>query len=203
MSFDFKNCCLLLLSFSLLTACGENIPTSYYVLNSNTHSPAEELKNTNTKRMPKILLQEVSIPSYLDRDAMVNRSASEVEVDIADYDSWAEGLDVGIQRVLGDVLMGSLLEHKVALLSMDSDGANARKLYVFIRRFDGQLNGSVYLDARWTLHNSEQKAIASGAFVDSANAGSTHASMVMAQSALLVNFAKEITVPVARAARKK
>ncbi len=192
----------LLLSMVMLTACAEPKPTTFYVLDSNTRSPMEELQATNTKRMPKVLLQEIKIPDYLDRDALVNRPSHGVKVEIASFNSWAEGLEGGIQRVLSDVLMNTLLERRVALLSIDNDSAKAKKLYVFIQRFDGQLGGSATIDARWTLHNHALEAVASGAFVDSMPAGPTYDSMVAAQSKLLVKFAEYISDPIASAARK-
>ncbi len=196
-----KKLCVLLAT-TLLVACADPKPTTFYLLESNTLSPMEELNAVNTKKMPKILLQEINIPGYLDRDALINRPSSGVRVEIANFNSWAEELEGGIQRVLSDVLVGKLLKRDVALLSIDDDGANARKLYIFIQRFDGQLGGSATIDARWTLHNSLQVAIASGAFVDTTPAGPTYQSMVAAQSALLVKFAEHISGPIARAAKR-
>ncbi len=189
-------------ALSFLVACADPKPTTFYLLESNTLSPMEELNAANTKKMPKILLQEIKIPGYLDRDALINRPSSGVKVEIASFDSWAEELESGIQRVLSDVLVGKLLKRNVALISIDDDGANARKLYVFIQRFDGQIGGSATIDARWTLHNSSQVAIANGAFVDTIPAGTTYNSMAAAQSALLVKFAEQISDPIARAVRR-
>ncbi len=187
----------------LLSACGRSEPTSFFLLESKTASPTFEYSEKSKRKMPKIILEQVAIPAYLDRTSLINRENAGVKVEISEFNSWAESLDGGIQRILGDVLLGTLLKEDVLLIPINNDVANARKLFVFIQRFDGQLNGHVALDARWTLHNTANEAVASGAFAQTAPAGATFASMVAAQSSLLVQFAEHISKPIAKAARRR
>ena len=57
-----------------------------------------------------------------------------------------------------------------------------------IARFDGAPNGSVILDAGWSLVNESGEELKSGRFVQHAPAGPDIPSMVQAQSALLAQF---------------
>ncbi len=193
----------LMLCLSLLTACGGSPPTSFYMLESKSHSPVEELASINKKKMPKIILQEVQVPAYLDRTNITTRQSNGVTVEISDFNSWSEDLTDGIQRVLSDVLMPSLLKENVLLLSIDDDDADARKAFVFIQRFDGALQGQVTLDARWTVHSYDNRELVSGAFVESLPAGLDYTSMVQAQSALIVKLAQSMTAPIGKALHGK
>ncbi len=193
----------LLLSLSLLTACGGSPPTSFYMLSSNTLSPMGELSEAEKKKMPKVILQEVSMAAYLDRSSIVTRNGDSVRIEISEFDSWSEDLADGAQRVLSDVLMTSLLKEKVLLLSIDDDDADARKVFVFIRRLDGALQGQVTIDARWTVHTYDNRELVSGTFVETAPAGPSYETMVQAQSALVVKLAQSMTAPIGKALRKK
>ncbi len=193
----------LLLSMALLTACGGSPPTSFYILESNVNSPDKALAEAKTKKMPKVVLQEVTTPSYLDRSNITTRHADGVRLDIADFHSWSEDLSDGVHRVLSDVLMTTLLEEKVVLLSLDDDEADARKIFVFIRRLDGALQGHVTLDARWTVHTYDNRELVSGVFVESMPAGPTYTDLVKAQSALVVKLAEHISGPIGQALHRK
>ncbi len=193
----------LMLTLTLLSACGGSPPTTFYMLESNILSPVQELAESNTKKMPKVVLQEVVIPAYLDRTSIITRQANAVTVQISEFDSWSEDLADGIDRVLSDTLMPALLKENVMLLSIDDDDADARKIFIFVHRFEGALQGQVILDARWTVHSYDNRELVSGAFVESLPAGDTYASMVKAQSALLVQLGQSMTAPMAKALHKK
>ncbi len=192
--------CLLLLN--LLQACSSE-PTSFYLLDSNTLSPAKALAEADKDKMPKVILQEVKIPAYLDRDSITTRHANGVTLNIAEFNSWGEDITEGAKRVLSDVLMTSLLEKEVLLISLDDDEADARKIFVFLHRFDGSIGGKITIDARWTVHTYDNRELVSGAFVDTMGAGADYASFVKAQSALLVKLAESMSEPIASALRKR
>ncbi len=192
-----------LLCLTLLSACGGSPPTSFYMLESNSLSPVAQLNEANTKKMPKVILQEVDIPAYLDRTNITTRQANGVTLQISEFDSWSEDLTDGVQRVLSDTLMPALLEKEVLLLSIDDDDADAKKIFVFIHRLDGALQGQVTLDARWTVHTYDNRALVSGAFVESMPAGETYASLVKAQSALIIKLAQSMTEPMSEALSKR
>ncbi len=193
----------MLCMLALLTACGGSPPTAFYTLESKVLSPAKELSATNTKKMPKIVLQEVKVPAYLDRNGITLREADGVTLTISDFNSWGENIADGARRVLSDVLMNTLLEREVLLLSLDDDSADAKKIFVFLHRLDGTIGGKVTIDARWTVHTYDNNELVSGAFVDSMSAGTTYATLVKAQSALLVKLAEHMTSPIADALQEK
>ncbi len=187
----------------LLSACGRSEPTSFYILESKVASPTFEYSAKAKRKMPKVVLQEVSIPAYLDRIALVNRQNNGVKVEISEFNSWSEDLDGGISRTLSAVLLDSLLKQNILLVPVSSDNDRANKLFIFIQRFDGQIGGQAVLDVRWLLQNSNSEALAGGAFSEKAPAGTSYANMAAAQSALLVKFGEHINGTIARAVRGK
>ncbi len=193
--------CIVISSLFFMTACGRSEPTSFYLLESKTLSPTHSYLAKNKRKMPKIVLQEVVIPAYLERAAIVNRQSDGVRVDISEFNSWAEDLDDGISRTLSAVLLDELLKQNILLVPVNSDNDNASKLFVFLQRFDGQIGGQVVIDARWVLQNSNSEALASGSFSEKSAAGANFGSMVVAQSALLEKFAKHMPESIVRAIR--
>ncbi len=191
-----------LMVLGLMSACASE-PTSFYMLESKTFSPAKQLAEADKKKMPKVILQEVKIPAYLDRDSITTRDADGVRLTISEFNSWAEDMTDGSKRVISDVLMNSLLEKNVLLLSLDDDDADARKIFVFIHRFDGNIGGKVTIDARWTVHTYDNRELLSGAFVDSMGAGPSYETLVKAQSTLLVKLAQSMADPIAEKLSKK
>ena len=197
---NVKKIFVLPLLFVLCSCASE--PTSYYMLASNTLSPQVEFTNLDKKKMPKILLQEVRIPDYLDRNSITLRDVDGVRLIITDFHAWGEDLESGVERVLRSELLSSLLKEKVLLLPLDDDKSDAMKLFVFLNRFDGRLQDKVIIDACWTLRSYDNREVASGSFVDEVLVGADIASVVVAQSELIVKLAEHITVPIAKASHK-
>lgn len=130
----------------------------------------------------------MSIPGYLDRPQLFLRDGNDVKVELAEFNHWSEPFGEGVTRVLCDAVSASLTPRKGLASPMRSQQPFQWRIAVDIARFDGAPNGSVILDAGWSLVNESGEELKSGRFVQHAPAGPDIPSMVQAQSALLAQF---------------
>ena len=188
--------CALLCLGCLMVGCTRTPDTTWYILQSNAVQPSlTQLKGA------RVQLRKVDIPAYLDRNAIVTREGG-VRLRLAEYDAWAEPLGSGMQRALADCLAPLLQEQNVLLQALDDDSTGPLQLFVQVQRFDGTLGAEATLDARWSLRNTDDRALARGSFHASEGAGDTYESLVRAQSHLVERLGRDIADPVAEAAKK-
>ena len=116
------------------------------------------------------------------------RDGNDVKVELAEFNHWSEPFGEGVTRVLCDAVSASLTPRKGLASPMRSQQPFQWRIAVDIARFDGAPNGSVILDAGWSLVNENGEELKSGRFVQHAPAGPDIPSMVQAQSALLAQF---------------
>lgn len=181
----------LVLCIGLLLAasfgCARSPSTYYYVLSSDQKIAAE----TPTPKAA-VQLRRVDIPAYLDRNSIVTRSENTVQLNLAEFHQWAEGLNSGMRRVLAEVLAPRLAEQNVTLEPLDADESGPLQIFVQVLRFEGTFGENVLLDARWTLRTSHDSIVAQGTFVDTCPAGQSYENLVKAQSALLIRFGESL-----------
>ena len=131
-----------------LWACAATAPTTFYVLSggaeSESASPAKENDNSSL-----IGVGPVEIAGYLDRPQIVFR-ASENELELAEFDKWAEPLDRNIERVLVHNLSGMLRTEHVIIRPW-SPLQMTYQIAVRVHRFDASADGEVFLRARWAI----------------------------------------------------
>ncbi|MFQ9489772.1 MAG: membrane integrity-associated transporter subunit PqiC [Bilophila wadsworthia] len=125
---------------------------------------------------------------HLDRPQLFLRDGNDVKVELAEFNHWSEPFGEGVTRVLCDAVSASLTPRKGLASPMRSQQPFQWRIAVDIARFDGAPNGSVMLDAGWSLVNESGEELKSGRFVQHAPAGPDIPSMVQAQSALLAQF---------------
>lgn len=184
------SCCLL----SILVGCGRSAPTLYYVLDS-AQPPVGAVQN----KKAALQLRKVDIPAYLDRNSIVTRSASGVQLTLSEYHQWAESLSNGMQRVLAEVLAPPLAEKGIALEPMDDHSTAPLQLFVQVLRFDGALHADVVLELRWSLRTSDDKIVTQGSFMERSAAGGSYETLVKAQSILLARFGETVLAPLSTA----
>lgn len=190
-------CVMVLCACAMLSAtlgCGRSPATSYYVLNS-AQPPAEVVQNKKVR----VELRKVDIPTYLDRNAIVTRSQSGVQVNLSDYHQWAESLSTGMQRLLAEVLAPPLAEKNVALEPIDDNNGESLQLFVQVLRFDGTFNADAVLELRWSLRAPNDKTLAQGSFKELEPAGASYEALVKAQSTLLTRFGEALVEPLSTA----
>jgi uncharacterized protein len=85
----------------VLAGCGTTAPTNYYMLSASLGSPSDN-------QSPSLGIGPIEIPEYLNRNGLIyNRDGNQLQ--IANYERWAEPLSNGIERVLG-LNLANLLE---------------------------------------------------------------------------------------------
>ena len=181
-----KRLAVLALAF-LLSGCSVSLPfvgqqqqVRYYVLSAPVSAGTE-------LHTPRIGVMPVSMPGYLSRPQLIVREDDGVNILVLDFDRWGEELGNGVSRVLCDALSAEGLSAVPLRTGTPVDA----KLMLDMRRLDGQLGGSVQLDAVWTVQKKKE-VIGSGHVVKSAPCGDELSSMVEAQSSLIQELAKEI-----------
>jgi uncharacterized lipoprotein YmbA len=140
---------------------------------------------------PTVVLRQVSLPSYLDRDALILRSGGAVQIAVAEYHLWAEPLNKAVPRLLEETMRPRLHEKGLNLLWSDATNA-VLQVDAVLLRLDGVPGGSAEISARWRILNREGTLAAQGVFTKEMDAGDSHESMVRALSRLLAGFGQEL-----------
>jgi uncharacterized lipoprotein YmbA len=102
--------------------------------------------------LPSVALQSVGVAKYLDRPQIV-RHRSAYELAVSDAARWGEAMDEMVPRVLVDDLAQRLPATPIATASSGMVPEAKRILTVDIDRFDADPDGTVVLEARWSLRS--------------------------------------------------
>jgi uncharacterized lipoprotein YmbA len=147
-------CCVL----SLATGCSVLDPqpdrTQFFVL-SPLAEPAEGAGLQNAV----VALGPVKLPDYLGRLEIATRT-DENRLKFSDTDRWAEPLDVNFTRVLSQDLAILMNLGDIVSYPWFADTHVDYQIPVHVSRFEGQDEGDVVLQARWS-----GKAVKSGALL--------------------------------------
>lgn len=134
----------------------------------------------------------VTIPEYLNRPQIVTRS-SPYEIDIAEFDRWAETLDTSIPRVIAENLSVLLATDRISFYPWQKKTPEYQ-LLIEIIQFDGSLPGNVEFSARWTLlKGGLETRIYRKMFTDKKPiAGQGYPGLVSAMSFVLYDLSREL-----------
>ncbi|EED32433.1 conserved hypothetical protein [gamma proteobacterium NOR5-3] len=151
---------------------------------------------------PVVVLDAIELPDYLLRDELLYRQ-SDVSLRYDSTRRWAEPLDLGIQRVIGQRLQTGLDTQRVILFP-DAPSAPADwQLRVTISHFEAS-GSSVKIAAqgRWEQSNADTRTVESVVFEDSLplrSGDSTDIARIMSQ--LLWQFAEELAAAIPKQPR--
>lgn len=136
----------------VLSACGYSPSSTFYVLDdSPLPTRSITLENADTV---VIGVEDVSIPTYLDRPQIVVRSEEDETLEMAEFHRWAEHLGDVLPRVIGDAVSERAGYPLAKPATLNKDVFSYR-LYIEIMRFDAQMDGAAMLDAWWTITDAE------------------------------------------------
>ena len=178
---------IVLLALVCLTACGGRSPQPKYYLLGDEQPASAPLQGDK----PTVLLRQVSLPSYLDRDALVLRSGGAVQILVAQQHLWAEPLSRAVPRLLEESMRPLIQEKGLHLLWQDAMDAALQVDVVFLR-LDGSPGDHAGIAARWRIVDREGILLVQGLFTNERDAGDSHESMVRALSGLLADFGREL-----------
>lgn len=140
---------------------------------------------------PRVGILPVTLPGYLQRPQMVVRHGDSVDIRREDYHRWGEDLGQGIARVLSVAMTNNLVDVQGMVMPLRTGAPVDLRVQVEVRRFEGSPEGSVYLEALWSVQK-DGKALREGHFLSRNRAGHGMASLVEAQSVLLVELGQEL-----------
>ena len=151
--------CVLAGSLFLLAGCTSPTPKLYTVaaVTSGT-AQATGTVTTSTKKQTVVVLQQIGLARYLDRQQIV-RSSENYQLDVAQNDWWGEPLPAMLNRVLveelGQRLPGSVVLSENGAVTATPDVA----IELNISRLDLDATGNLLLNAQANvIAKSEDKA---------------------------------------------
>lgn len=174
----------------LLTSCfaGRSKPSNFYSMVSIDNN------NLNIKLKHNIItvVEVVSIPGYLERPEIVTIKENDTELNISEFNRWAEPLSPLIKRVITDNMSKYMQNNVVRPLNV------FRKKYdysvlVYINRFDGKFNDKVYLDAWYSIVDKNGKDIVNERVNLNTNVSDNYNDLIQQMSILLAKLAESIS----------
>jgi uncharacterized lipoprotein YmbA len=138
-----------LLGLLVLSACGDSKPSRFYILNSL--SPTELSRDTiSVGSGVAIGLAPVKMPEFLDRQEIVSRGSGN-QLNLGEFDRWAEPLDRNIERVVAQNLSVLLGTDRVFVLPVRRRLDLRYRVEIDILRFNLVKQGETLLEVRWAV----------------------------------------------------
>jgi uncharacterized protein len=188
-----------------LAGCAVSDPTQYYTLGLAGAGSAESRARASTPRSSQaetgtvgIGVGPVIMPGYLDRTQIVTRTGAD-QVEISMFHQWAESLEGGIARVVGEEIGARVPTERIVIFPWR--GVVARviqyQVVIAVMRFDGRPGGDVTLDARWRILGRDGDELVFRRFtVSEAAGGRGYEPMVAAMTRALVALGQEIAAEI-------
>ena len=186
--FFLKQVLFLFFVFVVL-GCGGSKPSRYYLLTvqEDTQPPPTALKNT------KIGLGPVQFPEYLLRPKIVSYSGNN-QLNLAEYERWAEPLDDNFSRVLAEYLTVLIPSDQIYIYPYVGNIFPEYQVMLEIRQFEMNNNSEVELIAHWQIWQEEDSQlliVKRSQFREKVDA-SSYDSIVTGMSKVTADLSKEI-----------
>jgi hypothetical protein len=187
----------------LMAGCGTSPPAKFYTL-TPVIAPQPTEKVVETEKANLVAIGPVEIPEYLDRPEIVTR-AEQNQLILSEYNLWGGGLKADINRVLIENISSSLAADGIPIITWRGTISEAHRVPVVINRFDGSLNESIVLKARWALLEKEGKTFeyVRDTIITIPVKGSSYGSVVAAMSEALGELGKEIAAGIRSGVKKQ
>jgi uncharacterized lipoprotein YmbA len=143
-------------SLTLLTGClGVQQPSRFYILNT---SPGAERPSPGVpaESGPAIGLGPLTVPRYVDRPQIVTRT-SPYELHFAEFDRWAEPLEIDVLRAMAEELSRQIPTDHIALFPWPPGTLIDYQVTVGVTEFYVQTEGQSSLVALWSISKPEGK----------------------------------------------
>jgi uncharacterized lipoprotein YmbA len=140
---------------------GTTQATKFYVMTPLTDSalaPQPSVTPSDTLQRVVVALAPVDIPRYLDRPQIVTR-VSPNELNLAEFDQWAEPLPDHITRVLAENLRRLLNPHGIDVSPDPSPNRPDYQVSVQIMRFEREADDGCVLQAGWALMDERDRSV--------------------------------------------
>jgi uncharacterized lipoprotein YmbA len=148
-------------------------------------------------RGPTIGIGPVTLPRYLERINIVTRG--DTEMDVSEYDRWAEPLNSSVPRLLASDLSTMLGTERIAMYPWPIETTIDRQVVVDVLRFEGTMAGDVVLDARWrVLGPARQELVLQHSVVREAAGANGYPAVVAAMRRAVGVLSREISEAIKR-----
>jgi uncharacterized lipoprotein YmbA len=186
------NLAVSVLLIGCLAGCGESQPSRFYMLSPT--APAEAAQ-PSAKSGIALVVGPVEIPKYLDRPQIVTVTVPN-GVTLAEYDRWAEPLDVNVTRALAENLAAMTSARRVELYPFPAgqQDSDVRQVVVQILRFHPSSDGVIDLSANWSILDADgRRTLRSGTAEASERATpGDYKSTTLAMSRAIAAFSTQI-----------
>ena len=177
----------------LVAGCvGTSRPSHFYNLNSMQSS---DIIVTFPGKY-RIAVDEIKIPSYLDKPQIVTAVPNSGQLDISEFNRWSEPLSTMLQRTIADdmsmYLPGSMVK-PLALYQEKFDYI----VNIEVNRFEGSFDGRTVLDAWWTVMDKRQNVVLSERSEFSEETGKGYDNLIKTESRLVGSLSREISEKIA------
>jgi len=182
----------LVLCLVITTGCASTKPSRFYTLSALASSETRT-KAGATSLSIAIGVGPITLPEHLDRPQIVTRT-SRNELRLAEFDRWAGSLKDDFSRVLSENLSILLSTDRVSLYPWRRSMSIDYQVVVDVARFDGELGGDAWLDARWAVLGGRDKEVLSmhTSRISEPSGAQSYAALVGAQSRALGRLSREI-----------
>ena len=175
-----------------LAGCASSAPTRFYVLSPLASSKAESqaLKDEGSIALG---VGPVELPAYLDRPQIVTR-LSENELNLAEFDKWAEPLKDNFSRVLVENLSTLLCADAISIFPWKGPTPIDYQVEVTVIRMDGNVGGNASLVARWAIirQNDRKMMLTRQSSFSRLLSSESYKALVSAQSRAIADLSREI-----------
>ncbi|BBL72303.1 hypothetical protein MoryE10_29090 [Methylogaea oryzae] len=179
---------------AVLAGCaGRNPPTHYYLLQ------ALAARDAVVASVPVLGVGPVTLRRYLNRDAIVT-GAGGGELLLADFEHWAEPLQDNVAQVLADNLGRLAGASQVLAYPWPHTRPVDVQVEVDIGQFHAEADGTVVLQARWSLYRGDVLLRAGRSDIRLPGASGDYRVIATRQSEALAAMSREIAaaLPAAR-----
>lgn len=186
---------LILLGAALLVGCSTTQPTRFYILNvTDSVDRSQDTVLEPNARRTSIGLGPIAIPKYLDRLQIVSRDSSN-QLQLAEFHQWAEPLTDTLTRELYRSLAARHPDLSFYPYPWNAFGEVDYRLVIDFIQFDGDMNDSVWLEARWVLIRDDNRHIVLDGYqrINQKLEGSGYAAIATALSQSLELFLVELS----------
>lgn len=128
-------------------ACASSPASRFYML---TGMPDPGIASGGGQNTMSLCVGPVLLADYLQRPQLCLRGSGN-EVEYAEFDRWAETLDVAVPRVLVENLSRLLSTARIDVFPWKSPVPADYQVSIMVIRFDGEPGGQAVLKARWSV----------------------------------------------------
>jgi uncharacterized lipoprotein YmbA len=181
---------MILLVFS--GGCASTAPTQFYLLHSLPHA-GEGTPAPLQGQSIAVGIGPIYLPDYLDRPQIVIRKSPN-ELDLAEFDKWAEPLKENFLDVMAENLSILLSTERIFIHPWETYDPVQFQVTVDVVRFDSSNFEHALLNARWTIQGErgEKVLVMRKSSFSEPIASQTYKALVAAESKVLADFCREI-----------